>query len=127
MPQANGRSLKAPPVDPQSVSAVFVNLAGQSFVPDQIVHIKWLLQGDGVKALEQDPWSECELMFSTDGGNTWARISPEMNVTRRDFDWIVPKVSTHEAVIQLRIGTQGATDFFFFPSTTFNIVPPWIR
>lgn len=126
-PLAKGRNVKTIPTDPQSVTATFINLAGQTFAPNQIVNLKWTLQGDGVKALEDDPWSECELMFSPDGGNSWSRISPELSVHRRSFDWVVPNLSTKEAVIQLRIGTQGATDFYFFPSPTFFITAPWIH
>jgi len=125
MRQATGRSLKAAPADPQAVTATFTDITGQTFVPDQVVHVKWTLDGSGVKALEQDQWSECELMFSSDGGATWSRISPEMSVLRRSFDWLVPKLSTQQALIQLRIGTQGASDFYFFPSPTFTISAPW--
>jgi hypothetical protein len=127
MPLAKGRSTKAAPTDPQSVTATFTNVAGQTFGPNQIVKLKWTLQGDGVKALEDDPWSECELMFSPDGGNTWNRISPELSVRRRDFDWVVPNLPTKQALVQLRIGTQGANDFYFFPSPTFVITAPWIH
>jgi hypothetical protein len=125
MPLAKGHGLKSSPAGSQSVIASFTNVGSQTFQPDQAVEVKWILEGNGVQALEDNPWSECEVLFSTDNGQNWARITPELSVHMRSFNWIVPKVSTQQALLLLRIGVQGDGDFYAFRSKPFTILAPW--
>jgi hypothetical protein len=91
--------------------------------PGQSVNIKWLLDGDGVRYFETNPWSECELFFSTDGGTTWSRISPHLSVTRRNFEWFVPNISTQTGLLALQIGIEGQGEFYIFRSAAFTVLP----
>lgn len=108
--------------EPGPVTANFIGIGGMVFQPGQNVEVNWILQGDGVKYFESNTWGECELMFSADGGRTWTRVTPQMSVTRRKYDWTVPNVSTKEAVIGLRIGIEGEGEFYLFPSEPFSVL-----
>jgi len=122
-PLARGRGLKSTVSDPQSVTATFVNIDGMVFQQGQPLEIKWILEGDSVKSFEENPWSECELYFSADGGTTWSRISLHMGVTTRSFHWTVPNIVTRQGVLALQIGIEGDGEFFFLPSATFTVDP----
>ena|ERR1044071_6199032 len=122
-PLARARSLKTVPLDPQSISAKFIGVGGMICQPGQSVNIKWLLDGDGVRYFETNPWSECELFFSTDGGTTWSRISPHLSVTRRNFEWFVPNISTQTGLLALQIGIEGQGEFYIFRSAAFTVLP----
>jgi hypothetical protein len=124
-PLVDGRSVKRAPSDPQSVTAKFLNIGGLTFQPGQVLNVKWLLEGDGVRYFETNPWSECELFFSTDGGRTWSRISPQLSVTRRDFDWFVPNVSTQAGILALHVGIEGDGEYYSFRSAPFSVLAPW--
>lgn len=120
---ARGRSPKSVLSDPLSVTATFVNIDGMVFQQGQPLDIKWILEGNSVKDFEENPWSECELYFSADGGTTWSTISPHMGVTSRNFHWTVPNVVTRQGIIALQIGIEGDGEFFFLPSATFVVAP----
>ena len=126
-PVAKGRSLKTAPSDPGSITATFVNIGGMVFQPGQSLGIKWILEGDGVRYFESNPWGECELFFSADGGGTWSRISPHLGVSRRSFDWTVPNIATQGGIIALQIGIEGEGEFHVFRSAPFTVLAPWTR
>ena len=121
-PLAKGKALEKVPLGPGSVEAAFVGMGGMLFQPGQNVDIRWTLKGDGVKYLETHSWSECELYFSSDAGQTWTRITPQLSVTRRDYQWTVPNVVTRQGVIALQIGIEGDGDFYFFASDPFMVL-----
>lgn len=124
-PLARGRGLKTGPLDPPpSVTAKFENVSGMVFPSGHVVNVRWVLEGEGVRFFETNPWSECELLFSTDGGRTWARISPQLSVTRRDFNWFVPNVSTQAGILALHIGIEGAGEYYSFLSAPFSVLNP---
>ena len=85
------------------------------------MEIKWILSGDGVRALESNRWSECELFFSA-GGKAWTRITPALSVTRRSYDWTIPDVSVGQGIVAIQIGIEGEGEFYFFRSEPFSIV-----
>ncbi len=122
---AKARDTKPVPTDPQAVTATFLNLAGTALQPGQVFEVKWDLKGDGVKYFEANPWSECELFFSTDNGRSWSRITPHLAVQSRSFTWYVPEVSTQTALLALQIGIEGDGEFYTFPSKPFSIVSSW--
>jgi len=122
-PLARGRSLKTAPSESGSITATFVGIGGMVFQPGQYLGVKWVLEGDGVKYLENNPWSECELFFSADGGRTWSTMSPHLGVSRRNFDWTVPNVPTQQGIIALQIGIEGEGEFHVFPSAPFTVLP----
>jgi hypothetical protein len=124
----NTRSARLPKANPEpgpltDITANFIGLGGMAFQPGQPLQIKWNLEGSGVKPFEVHPWSECELFFSPDGGNTWTRISPGLSVSRRSFDWVVPNSATQQGIIALQIGIEGEGEFYFLPSTAFTVLP----
>jgi hypothetical protein len=121
-PLAKGKALEKIPLGPGSVDVKFVGMGGGIFQPGQNVDIRWTLKGDGVKYLETNPWSECELYFSSDAGQTWTRITPQLSVTKRDFQWTVPNVVTRQGVIALQIGIEGDGDFYLFASDPFMVL-----
>ena len=121
-PLARGKGLVTDPRGSGSVTAKFIGMGGMIFQPGQNVDIRWTLQGDGVKYFETHPWGECELYFSPDGGQTWTRITPQLSVTRRDYQWTVPNVVTRQGVIALQIGIEGDGDFYLFTSDPFMVL-----
>jgi hypothetical protein len=107
--------------DRNEVRAEFLDIAGRVFQPGDAVAIRWELSGPGVKYFQSHPWGECELFFSTDGGANWSRITPQLSVSRRDYDWIVPDVATRNARFGLQIGIEGDGEFHEFSSKKFII------
>lgn len=122
-PLANGRGLKELPAGAGPVTATFLNIGGMVFQPGQYVGVKWLLEGEGVRYFESHPWGECELFYSTDDGRTWSRITPQLSVTRRSFEWWVPHFATQAGKLALHIGIEGEGEFYVFPSPTFTVLP----
>jgi hypothetical protein len=102
------------------ITAEFTGIGGQVFQRGQNVEIKWILSGDGVRALESNRWSECELFFSA-GGKAWTRITPVLSVSRRSYDWMIPDVSEEQGIIAIQIGIEGEGEFYFFRSEPFTI------
>ena len=122
IPLARGKGLEKAPLAQAAVTARFLNMGGMIFQPGQNVDVKWILEGSGVKYLETHPWGECELLFSTDGAQTWTRITPGLSVTRRNYEWTIPNVFTRQGVIALQIGIEGEGDFYLFPSGSFMVL-----
>jgi hypothetical protein len=120
-PLARGRP-RTDPSGPATVAATFLNIGGMAFRPGQPLEIKWVLEGKGVKYFETNPWSECELFYSADGGATWSRITPHLSVLRRDFDWTVPNIPTQNGMLALQIGIEGNGEFYVFPSPPFMVL-----
>lgn len=103
--------------------ANFLDLAGRVFAPGDEVTIQWELSGPGVKFYQNHVWGECELFFSTDGGDNWIRITPQLSISRRDYTWVVPDIPTTNARMGLQVGIEGEGDFHHFSSKTFTILP----
>ena len=120
-PLEGGKSLEIENPQAGPVTANFIGIGGMIFQPGQQVEIKWNLQGRGVRYFETHIWGECELFFSADGGETWARITPQMSVSRRSHAWTVPNVSTEQGVLALQIGIEGEGEFHILPSEKFSI------
>jgi len=119
-PLASGQNPDRDPPE-TGLSASFPGLGGKVFQAGRRIEINWSLKGKEVSNLEANPWGECELYFSPNGGNTWTRITPNLNVSRRSHEWTVPNIPTTEAVIALQVGIEGEGDFFFFQSEAFTI------
>jgi hypothetical protein len=120
-PLAGAKPSKPTLPNARDVSATFVGVGGMVFRPGQTIEIKWILQGEGVKYFETNPWGECELFFSPDNGANWTRFTPHMAVTARSFQWTIPNTPTTQGLFALQIGIEGEGDFFMFPSQRFTI------
>ncbi len=65
---------------------------------------------------------EWEAFLSLDGGEYYAfRITPHLDIARRQFTWVVPNVDTTKARILIRAGDEGRETLFEIPAT-FSIV-----
>ena len=121
-PLASGDNSETGPLLTAPLTANFVGLGGMAFRPGQNVDISWILKGKEVSNLEANPWSECELFFSADGGKTWSRVTPQLSVTTRSYEWTIPDVLTGEGLIGLQIGIEGEGELYFFPSESFTVL-----
>ena len=120
-PRAQGERIQVGPAESGPITANFVGIGGMTFQQGQNVGIAWILRGEGVKYFESNNWAECELYFSADGGQTWTRITPELNISRRSYEWTMPNVLTRQGVIAIRLGIQGEGEYYFFQSEPFRI------
>src|SRR5205085_5893160 len=65
-----------------------------------------------------DNAEEWEAFLSLDGGHYYAfRITPHLDVERRQFTWIVPNVDTTNARILVRAGDERHETLFELPAT----------
>lgn len=106
----------------QPLSVTFPGIGGNLFEPGQEVVVTWKLEGAEVRDLELNPWAECELLFSTDAGRTWSRITPQLSVTKKNYTWVVPDTPTRSAKLGLQVGVAGEGEFYLLPSKRFAIV-----
>jgi hypothetical protein len=61
---------------------------------------------------------EWEAFLSLDGGAYYAvRITPHLDVARRQFSWLVPNVDTRQARILIRTGDERRETLFELPAT----------
>jgi len=61
---------------------------------------------------------EWEVFLSLDGGAYYAfRITPHLDVARRQFTWVVPNVDTTRARILIRAGDERTETLFELPAT----------
>ena len=61
---------------------------------------------------------EWEAFLSLDGGKYYAfRITPHLDVNRRQFTWLVPNVNTTNARILIRAGDERRETLYELPST----------
>lgn len=110
-------------INKSSVTAEFPGMNGIVLRPGQTTQLNWTLGGAGLPYFENSIWGECELFFSADAGTTWSRISPQLSVSRKNFDWVVSTTVTKQALIAIQIGIEGQADYHFFRSPQFAILP----
>ncbi len=83
------------------------------------VTVEWDLRVDD--AITNNNWSEMEL-FLVDNNGLLLRITPQLSVTTKTFEWTVPSVNTSSAKIVAQVGIEGEGDFYNLPQTgTFTI------
>ena len=99
----------------------FAGIAGRVMEAGEEVKIGWEMAGRSVPILEGNPWAECELLFSSDDGRSWTRVTPRLSVSLRDYSWVVPDVPTTAARIGLQIGIEGDGEIRQFASGRFEI------
>jgi hypothetical protein len=82
-----------------------------------------LLRGGSFATVERpaalpDNAEEWEAFLSLDGGHYYAvRITPHLDVARRQFTWIVPNVETKNARILIRAGDERRETLYESPAT----------
>jgi hypothetical protein len=98
--------------------------AGEVLVPGQTYRIQWKAAFPNVGV--HLTWCEADLQLSLDGGQTFTRMTGELDPRDQYFDWIVPNTPTNNAVLDIRFGCIGV-----FPETSspqvqyaFVISPP---
>ena len=92
---------------------------GQVLKGGRHVTVAWDLVVD--KTVLENPWAELELYLADDHG-MFARITPELGIRTRSFDWLVPAVNMQSAHLVLQFGIQGNGDLYHLSQTgTFSI------
>jgi hypothetical protein len=82
---------------------------GQILKGGSVVTISWELSVD--KAISDSPWSEMELFLADDNG-LFTRITPQLGIMAKSFEWTVPRLNTRSARIVLQFGIEGEGDFY---------------
>lgn len=83
--------------------------AGDKITSGSVITIRWTLALDS--AIVQNPWSEMELYLVDDGG-LFMRITPQLDVTTKTFQWTVPNVNTKSAKLVLKCGIEGEGEMY---------------
>ncbi len=85
----------------------------------QEIQITWDLTLD--KEITEHPFGEMEFFLDTAEG-VHLRITPQLSLKARTFNWTVPNISTKTARLSLQCGIEGEGDRFrFFQTGTFVI------
>lgn len=103
---------------PLSADALHVTApsAGTALRGGSFATLQWTVQ-----ALPQHA-EEWEAFLSLDGGRYYAfRITPHLDIDRRQFDFVVPNVDTSDARILIRTGDERRESLFELPDR-FSIV-----
>src|SRR5262249_17731159 len=86
----------------------------------QQVQVTWDLTLD--KDFTTNPFAEMEFFFQTDEG-IFTRITPQLDVKTRTFNWTVPNINTKTARLILQAGIDGSGERYTFAQTgTFYIL-----
>ncbi len=83
--------------------------AGAKLAGGSRVTVQWDLIVD--QTIIDNNWSEMELFLVDDNG-LLLRITPQLSVTTKTFEWTVPSVNTRSAKIVLQVGIEGEGDFY---------------
>jgi len=95
--------------------------AGVRLMGGSRVTVEWDLIVD--QAIVNNNWSEMELFLVTDAG-VFLRITPQLSVTTKTFEWTVPNIGARAARLVLQVGIEGEGDFYNLPQIgTFSIKP----
>lgn len=93
--------------------------AGARLIAGSRVTLQWDLIVD--QSIIDNNWSEMELFLADDNG-LLLRITPQLSVTTKTFEWTVPNVPTRSARLVLQVGIEGEGDFYNLPQVgTFGI------
>lgn len=82
---------------------------GEVLKAGSTVSITWDLTVD--RAIAENPWSEMEL-FLTDENGLFTRITPQLGIGAKSFEWTVPRVNSRSVRIVLQCGIEGEGDFY---------------
>lgn len=77
--------------------------AGQVLFPGQVVRIEWTAAFPDVDLT----MCETEVLLSIDGGTTFTYITSQRDPKVQYFNWVVPKMPTKMAVLDIRFGCLG--------------------
>lgn len=81
---------------------------GQVLKGGSTVTITWDLTVD--PAIVNNPWSEMELFLADDNG-LFTRITPQLGLSAKSFEWTLPRLNLRTAYIFLQYGIEGEGDF----------------
>lgn len=82
---------------------------GQVLKGGSTVTITWDLTVD--EAIVNNPWSEMELFLGDENG-LFTRITPQLGIGAKSFEWTVPRINARNAYISLQYGIEGEGDFY---------------
>jgi hypothetical protein len=92
---------------------------GQQLKGGSEVTLRWNLVIE--ESILQNPWAECELYLVDDHGLS-LRLTPQLNITARTFNWTVPMINTTSARLVLQFGVEGEGELAQLPAAgTFSI------
>src|SRR2546430_11687511 len=99
---------RAEPIHIQLIEPV----QGTSLSGGSTVVLKWSAEGID----EQSHIEEWEAFLSLDGGRYYGvRITPHLDISIREFRWVVPNVDSVDARILIRLGDERAETAFELP------------
>jgi hypothetical protein len=93
----------------QPVFTLITPRPGQAVAGGSRVTVAWNLEVD--KTISENPWAEMELFLLDDNGLN-LRITPQLSVDAKTFEWTVPRVNSRSARIMLQVGIEGEGDFY---------------
>ena len=77
--------------------------AGAVFMPGQVVRIQWTAVFPNIDLT----MCETEILLSVDGGKTFNYVTSQRNPEIQYYDWVVPRMPTNEAILDIRFGCLG--------------------
>ena len=107
------------PEQVQPTFSVLVPHPGQQLRGGSRITLLWDLVVD--KAFAENVWAEMEL-FLVDNQGLLLRITPQLGIGARSFEWVVPNINSKSARLVLQCGIEGDGELYNLPQTdTFSI------
>jgi len=114
---AFGKSTSAATTDP--VFTLITPRVGAQLKGGSQIQVRWDLVVD--ESILRNPWAELEL-FLVDAHGLSLRLTPQLNIATRTFNWTVPMINTESARIVLQFGVEGEGELSYLTqNNTFSI------
>jgi len=96
------------------VALIYPN-GGETFSPGETITVEW-------QVLVAHNTLNWDLLFSSDGGNTWDTIQADIHVDSLTYQWLVPEIPTTQGRIKIVQDNEGAD--YFNSCADFTILSP---